>query len=219
LRIGPYILPSAVVLAPMAGVTDRPFRVLCRRLGAGLAASEMITSDTRPVEYAQIAPSHDTRASRAARVQLAGADPQALADAARANVALGAQIIDLNMGCRPKKCAAGCVVRRAHRRSAGGAHSAGGVNAVDVPVTLKIRPAGTASTETARHCMHRRSSVHRRARGATGRTRADFMQERPSTTTIRAIKVAGPDSGIRERRHRYAEKARREVLDFTGADE
>src|SRR5260221_4682842 len=90
LRIGPYILPSAVVLAPMAGVTDRPFRVLCRRLGAGLAASEMITSDTRLWNTPKSRHRMNHEGEPEPRVwQLAGAGPQALADATRANAELG----------------------------------------------------------------------------------------------------------------------------------
>ena len=99
MRIGRYTLPSRVVLAPMAGVTDRPFRVLCRSFGAGLAASEMITADQRLWQTAKSRHRMNHDGEPAPRVvQLTGADPGALAQAARANVALGAEIIDLNMG-------------------------------------------------------------------------------------------------------------------------
>ena len=95
-RIGPYVLPSNIVLAPMAGVTDRPFRVLCRSFGAGLAASEMITSDTRLWNTSKSRNRMNHEGEPEPRVvQLAGADPQALAEAARANVALGAQIMSV----------------------------------------------------------------------------------------------------------------------------
>src|SRR5262245_19399452 len=104
LSIGPHVLPSRVVLAPMAGGTDRPFRVLCRKFGAGLAASEMLTSDTRlwhtPKSRRRM--SHEGEPEPRV-VQLAGSDPGALAEAARANIDLGAQIIDINMGCPAKK--------------------------------------------------------------------------------------------------------------------
>ncbi len=141
LRIGPYKLPNPVALAPMAGVTDLPFRRLCTGLGAGLAVSEMVTS--RP----------DLRGSRKTRwrsclddeieprsVQIAGSDPAFMAEAARYNVARGAQVIDINMGCPAKKVC---------RRAAGSALLSDEalvaeildavVGAVDVPVTLKIR--------------------------------------------------------------------------------
>src|SRR5207253_8084707 len=103
-QIGPYVLPSSVVLAPMAGVTDRPFRILCRKLGAGLAASEMLTSDIRlwNTPKSRLRMSHEGEPEPRV-VQLAGADPVALAEAARLNVEQGAQIIDLNMGCPAKK--------------------------------------------------------------------------------------------------------------------
>src|SRR5690348_4389318 len=104
LRIGPYFLPSPVVLAPMAGVTDRPFRILCRSFGAGLAASEMISADQRLWHTTKSRQRMNHEGEPEPRVvQLTGADPDALAQAASANVALGAQIIDLNMGCPAKK--------------------------------------------------------------------------------------------------------------------
>src|SRR6202030_1745806 len=92
LRIGPYVLPSHVVLAPMAGVTDRPFRILCRKYGAGLAASEMLTSDTRlwTTSKSQRRMNHEGEPEPRV-VQLAGADPVAVAEAARLNVDQGAQ--------------------------------------------------------------------------------------------------------------------------------
>src|SRR6185503_20707408 len=104
MRIGPYELSSNVVLAPMAGVTDRPFRQLARRFGAGLAASEMITSDVRLWSTKKTrARLNDEGEPEPRVVQLAGADPEALAEAARRNIDLGAQIIDINMGCPAKK--------------------------------------------------------------------------------------------------------------------
>jgi tRNA-dihydrouridine synthase B len=107
MHIGPYALPSSVVLAPMAGVTDRPFRILCRKLGAGLAASEMLTSDTRLWSSPKSRRRMNHEGEPEPRVvQLAGADSRALAEAARLNVDLGAQVIDLNMGCPAKRCAA-----------------------------------------------------------------------------------------------------------------
>src|SRR5262252_5416232 len=104
MRIGPYELASNAVLAPMAGVTDRPFRILCRQLGAGLAASEMLTSDTRlwNTPKSRYRMSHEGEPEPRV-VQLAGADASALAHAARLNVEQGAQIIDINMGCPAKK--------------------------------------------------------------------------------------------------------------------
>ncbi len=104
MRIGPYLLPNNVVVAPMAGVTDRPFRRLCRRLGAGYAVSEMVASNPRlwGTEKSRRRVDHAGEAAPVA-VQIAGADPATMAEAARHNVALGAQVIDINMGCPAKK--------------------------------------------------------------------------------------------------------------------
>ena len=102
--IGPYTLPNQLILAPMAGVTDQPFRQLCRRLGAGLVVSEMLASDTRLWSSRKSLlrlPHADDPEPRS--VQIVGGDPQMLAEAACANVAMGAQIIDINMGCPAKK--------------------------------------------------------------------------------------------------------------------
>src|SRR3979411_434149 len=103
-KIGPYSLPSNVLLAPMAGVTDRPFRILCRRFGAGLAASEMLSADVRLWDTPKSRRRMDhTGAPSPRAVQIPGVDRAMMADAARRNVDAGAQIIDINMGCPAKK--------------------------------------------------------------------------------------------------------------------
>src|SRR6266403_5163602 len=140
-NIGQYELPSAVVLAPMAGVTDRPFRILCRKLGAGLAASEMLTCDTRlwSTPKSRLRMSHEGEPEPRV-VQLAGSDSQALAEAARLNVELGAQIIDLNMGCPAKKvCGKLCGSALLQDEPLVARILDAVVSAVSVPVTLKIR--------------------------------------------------------------------------------
>jgi tRNA-dihydrouridine synthase B len=105
-KIGPYELPSNVLLAPMAGVTDRPFRILCRRFGAGLAASEMLSADVRLWDTPKSRRRMDHSGEPGPRVvQIAGFDPAMMAEAARRNVDAGAQIIDINMGCPQKKSA------------------------------------------------------------------------------------------------------------------
>jgi tRNA-dihydrouridine synthase B len=140
--LGTHELPDPVVfLAPMAGVSDRPFRVLCRRLGASAAVSEMVTSDTRLWHTAKSRHRLDHRDEPGPRiVQLLGNDPDALAEAARENVARGADIIDLNLGCPAKKVC---------NRAAGSALLGDEAlverllvtlkAAVSVPVTLKMR--------------------------------------------------------------------------------
>ena len=104
MHIGPYKLPNHIALAPMAGVTDLPFRRLCRKLGAGYVVSEMIASDPRlrHTRKSQLRSSHEGEVEPVA-VQIAGSEPALMADAARYNVDRGAQIIDINMGCPAKK--------------------------------------------------------------------------------------------------------------------
>ena len=104
MRIGPHTLPNNLAVAPMAGVTDRPFRQLCKRLGAGYAVSEMVASNPRlrGTDKSRLRTDHAGEVAPIA-VQIAGADPLQMADAARYNVEQGAQIIDINMGCPAKK--------------------------------------------------------------------------------------------------------------------
>jgi tRNA-dihydrouridine synthase B len=140
-RIGPYELANNLALAPMAGVTDLPFRLLCRRLGAGIAAGEMLTSDARLWHTDKSRRRMDHSGEPEPRVvQIAGGDAEMMADAARRNVDAGAQIIDINMGCPAKKVcnkAAGSALLRDESLVADILRTV--VNAVRVPVTLKIR--------------------------------------------------------------------------------
>ncbi len=140
-RIGPYELANNLALAPMAGVTDLPFRLLCRRLGAGIAAGEMLTSDARLWHTDKSRRRMDHSGEPEPRVvQIAGGDAEMMADAARRNVDAGAQIIDINMGCPAKKVcnkAAGSALLRDEKLVADILRTV--VNAVRVPVTLKIR--------------------------------------------------------------------------------
>ena len=139
--IGSYRLASPILLAPMAGVTDRPFRQLCRELGAGLAASEMVTSDPtlRNSRKTQLRLNHHGEQAPIS-VQIAGTNAQHMAQAAQLNVDHGAQIIDINMGCPAKKVCnvlAGSALLKDEAKVADILIAV--VNAVDVPVTLKIR--------------------------------------------------------------------------------
>jgi tRNA-dihydrouridine synthase B len=219
LRIGPHVLPSAVVLAPMAGVTDRPFRVLCRSFGAGLAASEMITSDTRLWNSSKSRQRMNHEGEPQPRVvQLAGADPGALAEAARANVALGAQIIDLNMGCPAKKVCGnlcGSALLRDEGLVARILETV--VNAVDVPVTLKIRTGWDREHRNGVNiaCIAQASGIA--ALAVHGRTRADFYAGAAEYDTVRDIKAQVSIPVFANGDIDTPQKAR-EVLDFTGAD-
>ncbi|WP_415887233.1 tRNA dihydrouridine synthase DusB [Neptuniibacter sp. QD37_6] len=140
-QIGSYIIDSQVILAPMAGVTDQPFRQLCKRMGAGLVVSEMVTSDTRLWKSRKSAfrLNHNGE-SEPRSVQIAGGDPEMMAHAAAMNVERGAQIIDINMGCPAKKVcnkAAGSALLKDEPLVKDILNTV--VKAVDVPVTLKIR--------------------------------------------------------------------------------
>ena len=219
MRIGRYVLPSAVVLAPMAGVTDRPFRILCRSFGAGLAASEMISADPRLWKTSKSRHRMNHEGEPEPRVvQLAGADPQVLAEGARANVALGAQIIDLNMGCPAKKvCGRLCGSALLTDEPLVARILEAVVSAVDVPVTLKIRTGwdrehrnGVNIACIAEGCGVAALAVH-------GRTRADFYDGSAEYDTIRDIKSRVRIPVFANGDIDTPQKAR-EVLDFTGAD-
>src|SRR5574340_617751 len=141
MHIGPYILKSNLIVAPMAGVTDRPFRMLCRAMGAGMAVSEMVSSNSLlwGSEKTRRRANHEGEPAPVS-VQIAGADPHMLAQAARYNVDQGAQIIDINMGCPAKKICnvyAGSALLQDEPLVARIVRSV--VEAVHVPVTLKIR--------------------------------------------------------------------------------
>jgi tRNA-dihydrouridine synthase B len=219
LQIGPYTLPATAVLAPMAGVTDRPFRVLCRSLGAGLAASEMISADTRlwSTPKSRQRMNHDGEPEPRV-VQLAGSDAQVLAEAARINVALGAQIIDLNMGCPAKKvCGRLCGSALLSDEPLVARILETVVRAVEVPVTLKIRTGWDREHRNGVNiaCIAQAAGIA--ALAVHGRTRADFYAGAAEYDTIRAIKAQVRLPVFANGDVSSPQKAR-EVLDFTGAD-
>ena len=219
ITIGPYVLPSSAVLAPMAGVTDRPFRILCRKLGAGLAASEMLTSDTRlwNTPKSRFRMSHEGEPEPRV-VQLAGADPDVLAEAARLNVDQGAQIIDLNMGCPAKKvCGKLCGSALLKDESLVARILETVVGAVSVPVTLKIRTGWDREHRNGVSIARIAESSGIQALAVHGRTRADFYEGAAEYETIRAIKSAIKIPVFANGDINAPQKAR-EVLDFTGAD-
>ncbi|HTU67805.1 MAG TPA: tRNA dihydrouridine synthase DusB [Steroidobacteraceae bacterium] len=216
--IGPYTLPSNVVLAPMAGVTDRPFRVIARRFGAGLAASEMITSDVRLWTTAKTQRRMDHVGEPEPRVvQLAGADPDALAEAARRNIDLGAQIIDINMGCPAKKvCNRLCGSALLTDEALVAKILETVVAASSVPVTLKTRTGfrrdernGVRIAQLAESCGIAALAVH-------GRTREDFYDGAAEYDTIREIRSRTRIPLFANGDIDSPQKAR-SVLDLTGA--
>ncbi|WP_017937043.1 tRNA dihydrouridine synthase DusB [Zestomonas thermotolerans] len=218
-RIGPYALANQLILAPMAGVTDRPFRQLCRRLGAGMVVSEMVTSNvglwhTRKSRLRLLHAGDPEPRS----VQIAGGDPQMLAEAARANVALGAQIIDINMGCPAKKVcnkAAGSALMKDERLVAEILDSV--VRAVEVPVTLKIRTGWDRANKNGVSIARIAEQAGIQALAVHGRTRADLYTGEAEYETIAAIKQAVSIPVFANGDIDSPEKARA-VLDATGAD-
>ena len=219
MQIGSLNVPNRVVLAPMAGVTDRPFRQLCRRLGAGLAVSEMVASDLRLRTTRKTLQRIDHCGEPAPRsVQIAGADPVHLADAARFNVAHGADIIDINMGCPAKKVcnvAAGSallsdepLVGRILERV---------VAAVEVPVTLKIRTGPSPDRRNAVRIARIAESAGVAAVAVHGRTRKCAFRGPVEYDSIRAVKRAVSIPVIANGDIASPEQARH-VLAATGAD-
>ncbi len=219
MQIGPYKLDTPLILAPMAGVTDRPFRQLCLRMGAGMAVSEMMLAnpETWDTEKSKKRRYHADEAGFRS-VQILGCDPELMAQAAQLNVAADAQIIDINMGCPAKKV---------NKKLAGSAllqdpalvrdilHAV--VEAVDVPVTLKIRTGwdpdhrnGVAIALLAEQAGIKALTVH-------GRTRACLFKGEAEYDTIKAIKQAVSIPVIANGDIDSVHKARH-VLAYTGAD-
>jgi len=190
LSIGPYTLPNNLFLAPMAGVTDRPFRQLCRKLGAGMAVSEMITANKAlwASKKSLLRANHEGEPEPRS-VQIAGADPQMMAEAARHNVAEGAHIIDINMGCPAKKVCnvmAGSALLQ-HETLVGDILEAV-VNAVDVPVTLKIRTGWDRDNRNGVRIARIAEDAGIQALAVHGRTRADAYKGDAEYDTIAEIK-------------------------------
>jgi len=218
-RIGPYALPNSLAVAPMAGVTDRPFRQLCKRLGAGYAVSEMVASNPalRATAKSLRRVDHAGEAAPIA-VQIAGADPAMMADAARYNVDRGAQIIDINMGCPAKKVcnvAAGSALLSDEPRVAAILEAV--VAAVDVPVTLKLRTGPAPERRNAVRIARIAEGAGIAALSVHGRTRACAFTGAVEYATIAAVKRAVGIPVIANGDIDSPERARA-VLAVTGAD-
>jgi len=192
MQIGPHSISPPLVLAPMAGVTDRAFRNLCRKLGAGLAVSEMTISDARfwNTEKSRTRMDHHNEPGPIS-VQIAGSDPQLLAQAARHNVALGAQIIDINMGCPAKKVCkvdAGSALLRDEALVERICRAV--VAAVPVPVTLKIRTGWSRAQRNAVTIARIAEDAGIAMLAVHGRARDDHFTGAAEYETIAAIKQA-----------------------------
>ena len=219
MQIGPYRLRNNLIVAPMAGVTDRPFRQLCKRMGAGMAVSEMVASNSLlwGSEKTRRRANHDGEVEPIS-VQIAGADPRMLAQAAKYNVDQGAQIIDINMGCPAKKVCnvmAGSALLK--DESLVGRILDAVVEAVDVPVTLKIRTGWDGQSRNALSIARIAEEAGVAALAIHGRTRACGFSGYAEYDTIAAVKqeiripvIANGDIDTPERVE--------QVLQFTGAD-
>ena len=219
MRLGAHELRNGLFAAPMAGVTDRPFRTLCRRYGAGLAISEMVSSrpELRGTRKSRLRLEHRGEVGPVS-VQIAGADPAMMAEAARFNAAQGAQIIDINMGCPAKKVcnvAAGSALMSDERLVSRILEAV--VAAVEVPVTLKLRTGPAPESRNALRIARIAEGAGVKLLAVHGRTRACGFRGEAEFDTIAEVKagvripvIANGDIGT-------PEEARR-VLEYTGAD-
>ncbi|WP_218354176.1 tRNA dihydrouridine synthase DusB [Alteromonas lipotrueiana] len=219
MQIGSYKLDNNLMLAPMAGVTDRPFRQMCRRMGAGLVVSEMLSSNPKVWNTTKSMQRMDHTGEEGIRsVQIAGADPVLMAQAAQFNVANGAQIIDINMGCPAKKV---------NKKLAGSAllqYPAlvesivqAVVGAVNVPVTLKIRTGWNTDNRNGVEIAHIAEQNGIQSLAVHGRTRACMYKGEAEYDTIKAIKEAVSIPVIANGDITSPEQAQY-VLKHTGAD-
>ena len=219
LQIGPYQLPSKLLLAPMAGITDRPYRDVCRLYGAGLAASEMLTSDpsllqTRKTQLRLV--QDDEPLPRSA--QIVGTEPKIMAQAAQFNVENGANIIDINMGCPAKKVcnkAAGSALMR--NTSLVKEILSTIISSVDVPVTLKIRTGWASSNRNALDIAKIAEDQGISCLVIHGRSRSQAFTGHAEYETIRQIKQA-INIPVIANGDIYNTKDAKFIFDYTNAD-
>ncbi len=219
MQIGPYKLKNNLIVAPMAGVTDRPFRMLCKRMGAGMAVSEMVASNSLLYgsEKTKRRANHEGEVDPIS-VQIVGADPKMLSQAAQYNVDNGAQIIDINMGCPAKKICnvmAGSALMQNEKLVAEILEAV--VGAVDVPVTLKIRTGWDKAHRNAVNIARIAENSGIQALAIHGRTRACAYTGDAEYDTIAAVKAEIKIPVIANGDITIPEKAKY-VLEHTGAD-
>ena len=219
MQIGPYLLPNPIALAPMAGVTDRPFRQLCRELGAGYVVTEMVTSnpDLRKTRKSTWRSNFEGEPAPLA-VQIVGSEPERLAQAAIYNVSLGAQIIDINMGCPAKKVCG----------KLGGSALLSDIKlveeilnavvaSVEVPVTLKIRTGPDSGNRNGLEVAKIAESCGISALAVHGRTRADRFRGQAEYETIRTI-CSNTSIPVFANGDVTTPEQAQQVLEFTQAD-
>ena len=219
MRLGAHDLRNGLFVAPMAGVTDSPFRMLCRRFGAGLAVSEMVSSrpELRDTRKSRLRIAHAGEPAPVS-VQIVGSDPAMMAQAAQYNVAQGAQIIDINMGCPAKKvCNVAAGSALLEDEALVGRILEAVVGAVDVPVTLKIRTGPSPERRNAAAIARLAESAGVQMLAVHGRTRACAFGGHAEYDTIARVKQRVRIPVIANGDIESPEDARR-VLDATGAD-
>ena len=219
MQIGPYKLANKLVLAPMAGVTDLPFRKLCRSMGAGMAVSEMVSSNSLlwGSEKTKRRANHEGETDPRS-VQIMGTDPQMMAEAAKFNAQQGAQIIDINMGCPAKKVCnvlAGSALMRDEKLVANILEAV--VNAVDIPVTLKIRTGWDTESRNAPAIARIAEDVGIQSLAIHGRTRCDQYKGDAEYDTIAEVKQQLGIPVVANGDISSPEKAKF-VLEYTNAD-
>ena len=219
MQLGAHVLRNGLFVAPMAGVTDRPFRTLCRRFGAGLATSEMVSArpELRATRKSRLRREHSGETGPVS-VQIAGADPAMMANAARLNADEGAQIIDINMGCPAKKVcnlAAGSALLADEALVARILEAV--VAAVDVPVMLKIRTGPDPARRNALRIARIAESAGVQLLAVHGRTRACGFRGEAEIETVAEVKAGVRIPVIANGDIATPEEAKR-VLEFTGAD-
>jgi len=219
MKLGPYTLDNHLLLAPMAGVTDKPFRQLCKKHGAGLAMSEMVASDPAlwNTRKSQLKLNHYEEESPRS-VQIVGADPQAMANAARHNADLGAQIIDINMGCPARKVCnvfSGSALMQNEMLVTNILKSV--VDAVDIPVTLKLRTGWNKENKNAVRIARIAEDSGIQMLAVHGRTRACGFKGDAEYQTIKQVKDHVSIPVIANGDITSPEKAE-DVLNATGAD-
>ncbi|HUP30960.1 MAG TPA: tRNA dihydrouridine synthase DusB [Usitatibacter sp.] len=219
MKIGSHQLRNNLIVAPMAGVTDRPFRILCKKLGAGMAVSEMVASNSLlwGSEKTIRRGNHEGEVEPRV-VQIAGADPAMMAEAAKYNADKGADIIDINMGCPAKKICnvfAGSALLQDEPLVARIVDAV--VQAVDIPVTLKIRTGWNKDNRNALRIARIAEDHGIQALAMHGRTRACMYHGDAEYDTIRAVKQSVGIPVVANGDITSPEKAKF-VLEYTGAD-
>ncbi|SFM31974.1 tRNA dihydrouridine synthase DusB [Nitrosomonas communis] len=220
MQIGPYALKNKLIVAPMAGVTDRPFRQLCKRMGAGMAVSEMVSSNSLlwGSEKTRRRASHEGEVAPVS-VQIAGADPKMMAEAARYNVDQGAQIIDINMGCPAKKiCNVMAGSALLQNESLVGKILDAITHAVDIPVTLKIRTGWDTQHKNAVTVARIAENAGIQALAIHGRTRACAYRGEAEYDTIAAVKASTKKIPIIANGDITTPEKAKQVIEYTGAD-